>query len=143
MVTSVRPILANVERPKPRKMSPIPQIAKLTTSTLTTSPMMDLPSQPEEACRRPRSMDLPCCEQMGFRVASASRRRRIIGRACRRRNTGLPGRLGGAGLCGAALLGASERQKAGIRHGKCAAPAHCGQLEDEWLAAVGDGTLKH
>src|SRR5436190_4913437 len=75
MVTSVRPILANVERPKPRKMSPMPQIAKLTTSTVTTTPMMDLPTQPEDACRRPRSMNLPYCEQRGFRARSAPRAR--------------------------------------------------------------------
>src|SRR5437870_12697093 len=71
MVTSVRPILANVERPKPRKMSPMPQIAKLTTSTVTTAPMMVLPTQPEDACRIPRSMNLPYCEQRGFRVGLA------------------------------------------------------------------------
>ncbi len=87
MVTSVAPILAKVERPKPRKMSPMPQIAKLTTSTVTTAAMMDLPIQPEDACRIPRSMNLPYCEQRGFRVASPARARaRIIGRAPSRRN---------------------------------------------------------
>src|SRR2546429_7726327 len=63
MVISVLPILAKVERPKPRKMSPIPQIAKLSARKPTTETMMVLPSQPVEDLRRPRSMSVPCCNE--------------------------------------------------------------------------------
>src|SRR5262249_51608495 len=114
MVTSVRPILANVERPKPRKMSPIPQIAKLTTSTVTTAAMMVLPTQPEDACRRPRSMNLPCCEQRVFRAASPTRaphnRERALPPQQPRRPHGADcGPT--AGLRPAALLGAFRSDK--------------------------------
>src|SRR5439155_8430025 len=63
MVISVLPILAKVERPKPRKMSPIPQIAKLSARKPTTATMTVLPSQPVEDLRRPRSMSVPCCNE--------------------------------------------------------------------------------
>src|SRR5262249_33242403 len=53
---SVRPTLATVDTPKPRKMSPIPQIPKLMIRNPTTAAMTTLPSQLEEAFRRPRSM---------------------------------------------------------------------------------------
>src|SRR5262249_18285011 len=66
-VISVRPILATVERPKPRKMSPIPQIAKLITRNPTTAAITTLPSQLEEAFRRPRSMHRPWVERAPHR----------------------------------------------------------------------------
>src|SRR3954453_14473580 len=56
MVISVDPTLATVERPKPRKMSPMPQIAKLTAIRPSTTPMTALPSQLLEALRIPRSI---------------------------------------------------------------------------------------
>src|SRR5947209_50301 len=56
MPISVDPTLAKRERPNPRKMSPMPQMAKLPTKNATTRPMMALPTQLEEAFRIPRSM---------------------------------------------------------------------------------------
>ena len=50
------PILASAERPKPRKMSLMPQMAKLPASSVMTTPMTMRPSQLAEALRIPRSM---------------------------------------------------------------------------------------
>lgn len=54
---SVLPILASVDRPKPRNTSAIPQTPKLTIRTPITIVMMVLPIQLDEALRIPRSME--------------------------------------------------------------------------------------
>src|SRR5215470_8343355 len=70
MPISVWPILARLERPKPRKMSPMPQIAKLTIRSPMTTPMTALPSQLAEAVRIPRSIEPHSCRD-GFRSLPA------------------------------------------------------------------------
>ena len=64
MEISVLPILASVDWPKPRKMSPMPQMPKLMMRTPITNVMTALPSQLDEAFRIPRSMS-PSCVQEG------------------------------------------------------------------------------
>ena len=49
MEISVPPTLATELAPKPRKMSPMPQIAKLMIKPPMTTAMMDLPIQVEVA----------------------------------------------------------------------------------------------
>src|SRR5205809_2417942 len=56
MPISVCPILAKVERPNPRKISPMPQTAKLTTKRPMTAAMTTRPNQFVDACRKPRSI---------------------------------------------------------------------------------------
>src|SRR5262245_56417611 len=56
MLISVFPTLASADSPKPRKMSPTPQMAKLSASAPNTTVMMDLPIRPEEAFLIPLSM---------------------------------------------------------------------------------------
>src|SRR3954470_9626558 len=56
MEISVRPIVASVDCPNPRKMSAMPQTPKLMISTPITVAMIVLPSQFDEALRIPRSM---------------------------------------------------------------------------------------
>src|SRR5712691_2514348 len=84
-VISIPPTLATVERPKPRKMSPIPQIAKLMIKKPTTVAITTLPSQLEEAVRRPRSMSQTCLIEKPLRPAS-DQGSRIIRRGTLRRN---------------------------------------------------------
>src|SRR5690348_5157706 len=72
-------MVATVDWPKPRKMSAMPQIPKLTISTPVTTAMMVLPSQFDEALRNPRSMG-PICRQEGrtrLKADSAKGRHRI------------------------------------------------------------------
>ena len=49
MEISVLPTLATELSPKPRKMSPMPQMAKLTTSTPMTTAMTTCRARSEEA----------------------------------------------------------------------------------------------
>src|SRR3954469_9272151 len=88
MVISVDPTLATVERPKPRKMSPMPQIAKLTAIKPSTTPMTALPSQLLEALRIPRSIEVLHQEvdAIGRHNRRFPARARIIGMTALRRN---------------------------------------------------------
>jgi len=65
---SVCPTLASVDCPKPRKMSAMPQMPKLTINTPITTAMMVLPSQFDEALRNPRSMRPTCLLEGGVRL---------------------------------------------------------------------------
>src|SRR5262249_20586651 len=133
IVISVRPILARVDRPKPRKMSPIPQIAKLTTSTATTTNMIVLPSQMEEACSRPRSiapnrLGSQTCQAVLDRKTVHHRESALAPQHFERSpSVSLPRGYYGPGLRFAALLTAFATEKARLRHGEHAASAHCGQ----------------
>ncbi len=88
MEISALPTDATEPRLKPRKMSPMPQIAKLMTRKPTTAAMTVLPSQPEEALRKPRSMSGSFVAWVGRSLAGSNGAdRRIIKIAAADRNT--------------------------------------------------------
>ena len=133
-VISVRPIFATVERPKPLKMSPMPQIAKLTISRPITAPMTILPSQFLEAVRIPRSMGLTVCWEEVVAGTGSANSISIIGREAGSRNTGSPWRPDYR------LVTARADQRTRVGHGRRARrPLDRGQLEDERLAVIGRG----